>query len=128
MADATEAEIHPTGGEAQPAPQHRGEGHAPAPNPEQHLQEAHKLSIRMQGKPGLAGYAVWALIREERGKTKTLRTFKGSHQQAVAHFYHYIHPAKEVAAAAPARRRAPAPRSQQPLQRSGSRPSGGPKK
>ncbi len=135
MANGTEAEVQSTGGEAQPSPQQRarGEGHAPAPNPEQHLQEAHKLTIQMQGKPGggLGDYAVWALVREERGKTKTLSVFKGTHQQAVAHFYHYIHPAKEVAPAAPPRRYgSAAPRSgSRPPQRSGGRPpqrSGGP--
>ncbi len=102
--------------EVQAAPEVQRQGtHAPAPNPEQHLLEAHKLSIKPQGKEGPTGWAVWALIREERGKVKTLAVHKGTRHQAIAHFYSYIHPGKvELGAPAP---RPSGPRAPRPAQR-----------
>lgn len=91
--------------ETQAAPEpRRGGEHAVAPNPEQHLQEAHKLSIRIQGKEGTWGRAKWALVRQEQGKVKTLGVFEGTRMEAVNHFYKFIHPGQLAAPAAPARR------------------------
>lgn len=61
-------------------------------NPEHHLAEAHNLSVRVQGKEGARGHAVWALIREEKGKLKTLAVFEGTQREAANHFFEYIHP------------------------------------
>ncbi|MGE5620060.1 MAG: hypothetical protein ACM3US_12460 [Sphingomonadaceae bacterium] len=98
----------------------RAQPHPHAPNPEQHLQEAHHLSIQPQGKIGPTGQAVWALVREEKGKVKTLAVHRGTHREAVTRFYDYIHPEKVTASVA-APRRASAP-SRRP------RPSGRPSK
>ncbi len=98
-----------------PRPHSSPENHAAAAqNPEQHLQDAHKLSIRLQGKMGPTGSGVWALVREEKGKVKTLTVHEGTHREAVIRFYRYIHPQKTPIPAAPARR--------QMGQRSGPRP------
>lgn len=108
-----------------PTPQpSRAESHAAANlNPEQHLLEAHKLSIQLQGKEGPTGHAVWALVREERGKVKTLAVHRGTRREAAVRFYDYIHPDKSVTAPTPPARRpsaAPRPRlgSSRPPQRS----------
>ncbi len=113
MTQNPEAESRPQA-EQQQAPRHpaRGEQHAQAPNPEQHLMEAHKLSIQVQGKEAFGGYATWALVREERGKTKTLRVYNGTRHEAVMRFYSYLHPQKEVVA--PPARRAGGPRPPRP--------------
>ncbi len=110
--------------EARPAPQpSRGEQHpaAAALNPEQHLQDAHKLSIQLQGKVGPTGRGTWALVREDRGKSKTLTVFEGTRREAAARFYDYIHPNKGAAPAPAARRSAapqrPGPRPQAPSRR-----------
>ncbi|MGI5837887.1 MAG: hypothetical protein ACOX87_15535 [Chloroflexota bacterium] len=91
--------------ETQSAPQsRRGGEHAVAANPEQHLQEAHNLSIQIQGKEGAWGRAKWALVRQEQGKVKTLSVFEGTRLEAVNHFYKFIHPNQPAAPAAPAHR------------------------
>lgn len=98
--------------ESQSAPQspqgsqpRRGDDHAgAAANPEQHLMETHNLSIRVQGKEGSRGHAVWALIKEERGKVKTLTVFEGTRREAANHFFSFIHPNRLAAPAAPAHR------------------------
>lgn len=90
-------------------------------NPEQHLQDSHKLSIQVQGKMGPTGEAVWALVKEERGKTKTLKVHRGTRRAAAAVFFDYVHPNKEMIAG-PAPRRGPIgmrPRSPRPPQRGG---------
>ncbi len=77
---------------ATPSPR-RGDDHAgAASNPEQHLSQAHNLSIQLQGKEGSWGRAVWALVREERGKVKTLAVFEGTRGEAANHFFRFIHP------------------------------------
>lgn len=117
--------------EVQAAPEsHRAETHAAAANPEQHLLDAHKLAIKAQGKEGPTGWAVWALVREERGKTKTLAVFKGTRQQAIGHFYSYLHPGKVEAVPTPrpfaSRGARPAARpSQHPAVSAPTRPSQG---
>jgi len=89
--------------------------HAAAQNPEQHLQDAHKLSVRIQGRMGPTGNGTWALVREEKGKVKTLAVYEGTHQEAVNRFYRYIHPDKTPA---------PVSTSRQPMRpRSGPRPT-----
>lgn len=110
----------------QSAPPRRGDDHAgAAANAEQHLSEAHNLSVRLQGKEGTRGHAVWALVREERGKVKTLAVYEGTHREATNHFFNYIHPNRPVAPAAPARRSTresrPGPRTGRPQGRSGGR-------
>ena len=110
--------------QAAPAPQRPGQQHAvthamPA-NPEQHLLEAHNLSIQVQGKEGPTGQAVWSLIRENRGKVQTLAVHRGTRREAVSHFYSYIHPMKEAVAPAPVRR------SSYPPRQHSSRPGGPP--
>lgn len=109
--------------ETQSTPQAtRAESHPASPNPEMHLLDAHKLSIQLQGKEGPGGLAVWALVREERGKVKTLAVQKGTRREAVARFYDYIHPNKPAAPVAPARRTAgPRPSGPRPT---GPRPTG----
>ncbi len=89
---------------AKPQPSRQESHTAAEQNPEQHLQDAHKLSIRLQGKQGPTGQGVWALIREERGKVKTLTVYEGTRRDAVMRFYRYIHPNVTTAAPAPARR------------------------
>lgn len=104
--------------ETQAAPQpSRGRPHAQAPNPEQHLQEAHKLSIQPQGKVGPTGQAVWALVREDRGKVKTLAVHRGTRREAIVRFYDYIHPEKAPVPAAPARRTSAPPSRTRPARR-----------
>ena len=109
-----------------PRPQASPDNHAvAAQNPEQHLRDSHKLSIRLQGKEGANGHGVWALVREEQGKVKTLTVHEGTRREAVARFYRYIHPDKGIAPAAPVRRssgpsRSGPPRSGPP--RTGTRP------
>lgn len=104
--------------ETQAAPQHgRSHLHPQAPNPEQHLQEGHNLSIQPQGKVGPTGQAVWALVREEKGKSKTLAVHKGTRREAVARFYDYIHPEKAPVPAAPARRYSAPPSRNRPTRR-----------
>ncbi len=91
--------------ESQRAPQQprRVDDHAGASaNPEQHLMETHGLSIRLQGKEGTWGRAVWALVREDRGKVKTLAVFEGTRREAASHFFSFIHPNVTAAPAAPA--------------------------
>lgn len=103
--------------ETQQAPQpRRGGEHAVAPNPEQHLLEAHKLSVQIQGKQGTWGRAKWALVRQEQGKVKTLSVFEGTRMEAVNHFYKFMHSGQPAVPAAPARRPSG-------LSRSGARPS-----
>jgi hypothetical protein len=121
MANETDAPVQSGAEQTQVAPTRKGETHAHAPNPEQHLLEAHKLSIQVQGKKGFGDYAVWALIKEERGKTKTLAVTKGGYREAIAHFYAYIHPNTPVASVAPTRRYGGPPRSSS----GGGRPSSG---
>ena len=108
--------------QAAPAPQQPGAHaatHAVPANLEQHLLEAHNLSVQIQGKEGPTGQGVWALVRENRGKVQTLAVHRSTRREAVNHFYSYIHPAKESPAPAPARRSYP-PRQQS------SRPGGPP--
>ncbi len=110
--------------QAAPAPQQasaHAATHAVPANLEQHLLEAHNLSVQIQGKEGPTGQGVWALIRENRGKVQTLAVHRGTRREAVNHFYSYIHPAKETAAPAPARRS-----SYPPRRPSSSRPGGPP--
>lgn len=113
------------------APQPRAaDNHAgAAANPEQHLMEAHKLSIQVQGKEGAWGRARWALVREEKGKVKTLAVFEGTRREAVNHFFSFIHP--NVAATPPAAAQRPrrefggGARGGRPQGRSEGRPQGG---
>lgn len=101
--------------QAAPAPQQPGARavtHAVPANLEQHLLEAHNLSVQIQGKEGPTGQGVWALIRENRGKVQTLAVHRGTRREAVSHFYSYIHPAKETVAPAPTRRSSYPPRQQ----------------
>jgi len=109
--------------QAAPAPR-RSETHAathPVPvNPEQHLLEVHNLSIQIQGKEGPTGQAVWALVRENRGKVQTLAVHRGTRREAVSHFYSYIHPIKQAVAPTPTRRSSYPPRQNS---RSGGPPS-----
>jgi hypothetical protein len=91
---------------------------AASQSPEQHLLDSHQLSIQLQGKMGPTGSGVWALVRLEKGKTKTLTVHEGTHQEAVVRFYRYIHPDQTSAAQAAARRlSSPRPRSQPPTRR-----------
>ncbi len=113
--------------ETQAAPQARhAEDHAGAAiNPEQHLMESHKLSIRAQGKEGQWGRAVWALIREDRGKVKTMAVFEGTRREAANHFFDFIHPNRAAAPAAPGPRASgyrQGPRGGRPQGRSQGRP------
>lgn len=114
--------------DSQAAPQlHRAGDHVgAAANPEQHLLDAHKLSIRVQGKEGSWGHAVWALVREERGKVKTLGVFEGTRREAANHFYNYIHPDKAATPSAPAQRPGGASRPGPRASRHPSRPQGRP--
>lgn len=111
---------------ARPTQPARAAGHAPAPDPEAHLLEAHNLSVRVQGKEGPNGRAVWALVREEKGKVKTLSVFEGMRREAVARFYHYIHPEKIAAPAPSAPRRSFGGQSRGGSSRPSSRPGSGP--
>ena len=98
-----------------PAPQQTGSHgatHAIPANLEQHLLEAHNLSVQIQGKEGPTGQGVWALVRENRGKVQTLAVHRGTKRESVNHFYSYIHPAKETVAPAPVRRSSYPPRQQ----------------
>ncbi len=115
--------------ETQSTPQpRRGDDHAgAAANPEQHLADAHNLSVQLQGKEGSWGHAVWALVREDKGKTKTLTVFEGTRREAVNHFFKFIHPnlgaTQSAPAQRPARRFSGPPRGSRP-QGTGSRPQG----
>ncbi len=92
---------------------------AAAQNPEQHLRDAHHLTVQLQGKLGPTGKGVWALVREEKGKVKTLLVHEGTHLEAVTRFFRYIHPGGIPAPAAPSRRPMGAPtRSRPPMRRS----------
>ena len=103
-------------------PQSSQESHvAAAQNPEQHLQESHRLSIRLQGKEGPTGSGVWALVRDEKGKVKTLTVYEGTRREAVLRFYRYIHPNKPEAAPSSARRSMPTRSSSRPPFRRSSR-------
>jgi hypothetical protein len=114
-----------------PEPARAGPGHPPAANPEQHLSETHNLSIKVQGKQGLRGFATWALVKTERGKERTLAVYEGYHRQAVVHFYDYIHPDKGMTSVPerPARRGPGGPPRRSgdggPPRRSGGGPSRG---
>ncbi len=117
MAEDTQAARHP----------HRGGDHVgAAANPEQHLLDAHNLSIRLQGKEGPTGRAVWSLVREEQGKAKTLTVFEGTRREAASRFYHYIHPNEAETPAAPVHRPKspshPAPRTGRPVARANTPP------
>ncbi len=98
MSDESQATPTPT-----PTP-HRPEGHPTPANLEQHLLEAHNLSVQVQGKEGPTGESVWALVRQNRGKSQTLAVFRGTQREAIGHFYSYIHPTKVVVAPTPSRR------------------------
>ena len=118
--------------ENHPAPQsRRPDDHAGAiANAEQHLSEAHKLSVQIQGKEGSWGHAVWALIREEKGKVKTLTVFEGTRREAANHFFSFIHPnlttAPSAAAQGPQRSYGGGSRGGRPQGRPPGRPPGRP--
>ena len=88
--------------ETQGAPQpRRVDDHAGASaNPEQHLKDAHNLSIQVQGREGPWGRAKWALVREEKDKVKTLTVFEGTRLEASHHFYKFMHSVNPAAVAA----------------------------
>ncbi|HEX2923094.1 MAG TPA: hypothetical protein VHS28_03595 [Chloroflexota bacterium] len=116
--------------EAQPR---RSDDHAgAAANPEQHLLDAHNLSIKVQGKEGTWGRAKWALVREQGGKVKTMAVYEGTRREAANHFFSFIHPngVETAAPAAPGRgegyRRGPRPGGRPQGRPAGGRPQGRP--
>lgn len=108
--------------QATPRPQRTDDHAGAAANPEEHLRDAHKLSIQVQGKEGPTGRAVWALIREEKGKVKTLTVFEGTRREAANRFFAFIHPNMPAQAAAPSRRPSRGPRTAPPRPSTGGRP------
>lgn len=102
----------------------RPDDHAGAlANPEQHLLASHSLSIQVQGKEGTWGHAVWALVREDRGKTRTLAVFEGTRRQAATHFFSYIHPGVGSTQASQGRATSPSASAASRGPRPGGRPS-----
>lgn len=83
MSEETQPEVQP---------RHTDDHAGAAANPEQHLLDAHNLSIRVQGKEGLRGHAKWALVKEQGGKVKTMAVYEGTRREAANHFFSFIHP------------------------------------